>query len=88
MCGGETPNKGDDMKSTPLLTTCMLLRRLTAKKFGKLLLIFCSVGSLAAAAFAQQVTTEMIGPLSGNLTITLPNNPCFGQQDTITLVPH
>ena len=35
-------------------------------------------------AQAQQVTTEMIGPLTGSLTINFPNNPCFGQQDTVT----
>ena len=38
---------------------------------------------LPTLAQAQQVTTEMIGPLSGVLTITFPNGPCFGQQDTI-----
>ena len=33
---------------------------------------------------AQQVTTEMIGPLTGSLTINFPSGPCFGQQDTVT----
>ena len=34
-------------------------------------------------AQAQQITTEMIGWLSGTLTINFPSGPCFGQQDTI-----
>ena len=32
-------------------------------------------GALTPSIFAQQVTTEMIGPLSGSLTITYPNSP-------------
>lgn len=35
-------------------------------------------------AQARQVTTEMIAPLTGSLTISYPNGPCFGQRDTIT----
>jgi hypothetical protein len=38
---------------------------------------------LPILAQAQQVTTEMIGPLSGTLTINFPSGACFGQQDTI-----
>ena len=38
---------------------------------------------LPILAQAQHVTTEMIGPLSGTLTINFPNGPCFGPQDTI-----
>jgi hypothetical protein len=37
--------------------------------------------------FAQQVTTEMIGPLSGSFTVTYPTSPicpASGQQDTVT----
>jgi hypothetical protein len=54
-------------------------------RISKLLLtILCLLGALSTSALAQHVTTEMIAPLSGNLSITFPNNPCFGQQDTIT----
>lgn len=46
------------------------------------------LGALTPSIFAQQVTTEMIGPLSGSLTIAYPagppNCPASGQQDTIT----
>jgi hypothetical protein len=48
-------------------------------KFSKLLLTaLCLLGALSASALAQQVTTEMIGPLNG------PICPASGQQDTIT----
>jgi hypothetical protein len=46
------------------------------------------LGALSTSATAQQVTTEMIAPLSGTFTITYPNTPicpASGQQDTITL---
>jgi hypothetical protein len=45
------------------------------------------LGALCTSAAAQQVTTEMIGPLSGTFTITYPQNPvcpASGQQDTMT----
>jgi len=42
------------------------------------------LGALCTSAAAQQVTTEMIGPLSGNLTINFPTGPCDGEHDTIT----
>lgn len=45
------------------------------------------LGALCTSAAAQQVTTEMIGPLSGSLIITYPNSPvcpASGQQDTVT----
>lgn len=46
------------------------------------------LGTLCTSAAAQQVTTEMIGPLSGSFTITFPvgppSCPASGQQDTIT----
>jgi hypothetical protein len=46
------------------------------------------LGALCTSATAQQVTTEMIGPLSGSLTIAIPVGPpqcpASGQQDTIT----
>lgn len=43
------------------------------------------VGALCPPAAAQQVTTEMIGAFSGNLTVNnFPNSPCFGQTDNIT----
>lgn len=46
------------------------------------------LGVLCMSATAQQVTTEMIGPLSGSLTIAYPvgppNCPASGQQDTVT----
>ena len=41
------------MKSTMLFTSYMLLKRLAPRRFGKLLLVFCSV-VLAAPAFTQQ----------------------------------
>jgi hypothetical protein len=50
-------------------------------KFLSALPLFCA---LCIPAFGQQVTTEMIGPLTGTLDITFPNSPCDGQQDTIT----
>jgi len=46
------------------------------------------LGELCTSAAAQQVTTEMIGPLSGTFTLTYPSSPicpASGQQDTITL---
>jgi hypothetical protein len=46
------------------------------------------LGALCTSAAAQQVTTEMIGPMSGTFTMTYPNSPICpdsGQQDTITL---
>jgi hypothetical protein len=53
-------------------------------KFSKLLLTtLCLLGALSASALAQQVTTEMIGPLSGSFTVNSPNSPCAGQ-DNIT----
>jgi hypothetical protein len=53
-------------------------------KFEKLsLMILVLCGVLVPSLFAQQVTTEMIGPLSGSFTINFPNGPCTGQ-DTIT----
>jgi len=53
-------------------------------KFSKLLLTtLCLLGALSASALAQQVTTEMIGPLSGSFTVNYPNGPCAGQ-DTVT----
>jgi len=58
-------------------------------KFEKLLLmILVLCGVLVPSLFAQQVTTEMIGPLSGSFTLTYPQNPicpASGQQDTITV---
>lgn len=46
------------------------------------------LGVLCMPATAQQVTTEMIGPLSGSLTIGFPvgppSCPASGQQDAIT----
>jgi hypothetical protein len=43
------------------------------------------LGGLCTAARAQQVTTEMIGSFSGNLTANnFPTGPCFGQTDNIT----
>jgi len=57
-------------------------------KFGKLLLMMWMIGVLAPSLFAQQVTTEMIGPLSGNFTVTFPSGPPYcpaaGQQDAVT----
>lgn len=58
-------------------------------KSSKLLLItLCLLGAFSPLLLGQQVTTQMIGPLSGNLTITLPVGPpqcpASGQQDTIT----
>jgi hypothetical protein len=50
-----------------------------------MILVLCGV--LVPSLFAQQVTTEMIGPLSGSFTITYPQSPvcpASGQQDTIT----
>lgn len=51
-----------------------------------MLFLLCA---LCTSAAAQQVTTEMIGPLSGSLTIAYPigppSCPASGQQDTITL---
>ena len=45
-------------------------------------------GALTPSIFAQQVTTEMIGPFSGSLTIAYPvgppSCPASDQQDTIT----
>ena len=61
-------------------------------KLSKLVLTtLCLLGALSAAAFAQQdtiVTTEMIGSLSGTLTVAFPQGPpscpAAGQQDTVT----
>ena len=54
-------------------------------KFSKLLLTtLCLLGAVSTSAFGQQVTTEMISQLSGNLTIAFPGVPCDGQRDTIT----
>lgn len=50
---------------------------------GTMLFLFRVLGTSAAA---QQVTTEMIGPLSGTFAITYPQDPicpASGQQDTI-----
>lgn len=59
-------------------------------EFSKLLrTTLCLAGALSASALAQQVTTEMIGPLSGSFTITYPQGPvcpASGQQDTIVLI--
>lgn len=53
-------------------------------KLSKLLWrIVCVLGPLCASALAQQVTTEMIGPLSGSFTVNFPNSPCTGQ-DTVS----
>lgn len=47
--------------------------------------MLCLVGALCTSAAAQQVTTEMIGSFSGNLTVNnFPNGPCFGQTDNVT----
>ena len=59
-------------------------------KFSKLLLTtLCLLGALSAPALAQQVTTEMIGPLSGTLTVAFPQGPpqcsAASQQDTVSL---
>jgi len=57
-------------------------------KSSKLLLMtLCLLGAFSPLLLAQQVTTEMIGPLSGNLTIIHPTGPicrASGQQGTIT----
>lgn len=45
------------------------------------------LGALCTSAAAQQVTTEMIGPLSGTFTLAYPTSPvcpASGQTDTIT----
>lgn len=47
--------------------------------------MLCLVGALCTSVAAQQVTTEMIGSFSGNLTVNnFPNGPCFGQTDNVT----
>jgi hypothetical protein len=57
-------------------------------KFEKLLIMILFLcGVLVTSLFAQQVTTEMIGLLSGSFTMTYPTSPicpASGQQDTIT----
>ena len=48
---------------------------------GILLMLFAFAASPASG---QQVTTEMIGSFSGNLTVNnFPSGPCFGQSDNI-----
>ena len=56
------------------------------RQFSKLLLVMlCAVSALATAAGAQQVTTEMIGPLTGGLTISMPvPTPICPAADTVT----
>jgi hypothetical protein len=52
-----------------------------------LIMILVLCGVLGPSLFAQQVTTEMIGPFSVSFTLTYPKNPvcpASGQQDTIT----
>jgi hypothetical protein len=53
------------------------------------LAIMLCVCGLAMAAGAQDVTTEMMGPLSGGLTVSIPagnpNCPAAGQQDSVTI---
>jgi len=59
-----------------------------AKNSWLLLTVLFLFGAFTPSIFAQQVTTEMIGPLSGSLTIAIPVGPpqcpASGQQDTIT----
>lgn len=50
-----------------------------------MILVLCGV--LVPSLFAQQVTTEMIGPFSGSFTLIYLQNPvcpASGQHDTIT----
>src|SRR5579871_2916854 len=60
-------------------------KRPSMTKSSKLLLItLCLASAFSPMLLAQQVITEMIGTLNGNLNIAFPNNPCNGQHDTIT----
>lgn len=55
------------------------------KRFSKTVLIVAALIVFSAAGFAQHVTAEVIGPLTGNLALTyIPGDPCSPASDTIT----